>query len=197
MIQGWVVVLKNRDGRILAETGGRQVFKGRSASYSDYNRVTEALRQPGSAMKAIVYLAAFQHGGFTLETLVPDEPISVPDGGARPLKWISNYDGRLKVCSRSVRCSPSPETPWPMWITEQIGIDSVLRTSRSLGVRTPLERYPTTALGASEMNLLELANAVPHDGLGHRRRAVRDPGNRARFGRDSRRRPTRTIADLY
>ena len=46
-----------------------------------------------------------------------------------------------------------------VWITEQIGIDSVLRTSRSLGVRTPLERYPTTALGASEMNLLELANA--------------------------------------
>jgi membrane carboxypeptidase/penicillin-binding protein len=46
-----------------------------------------------------------------------------------------------------------------MWITEQIGIDSVLRTSRSVGVRTPLERYPTTALGASEMNLLELANA--------------------------------------
>ena len=46
-----------------------------------------------------------------------------------------------------------------MWITEQIGIDSVLRTSRSLGVWTPLERYPTTALGASEMNLLELANA--------------------------------------
>ena len=46
-----------------------------------------------------------------------------------------------------------------MWITEHIGIDSVLRTSRSLGVRTPLARYPTTALGASEMNLLELANA--------------------------------------
>ena len=46
-----------------------------------------------------------------------------------------------------------------VWITGQIGIDSVLRASRSLGVQTPLERYPTTALGASEMNLLELANA--------------------------------------
>jgi hypothetical protein len=46
-----------------------------------------------------------------------------------------------------------------VWISEQIGIDSVLRTSRTLGVRTPLGRYPTTALGASEMNLLELANA--------------------------------------
>ena len=54
MIQGSVVVLQNGDGRILAETGGRQIFNGRSASYSDYNRVTQALRQPGSAMKPIV-----------------------------------------------------------------------------------------------------------------------------------------------
>jgi penicillin-binding protein 1A len=46
-----------------------------------------------------------------------------------------------------------------IWVTEQIGIASVLRTSRSLGVRTPLQPYVTTALGASEVNLLELANA--------------------------------------
>jgi penicillin-binding protein 1A len=46
-----------------------------------------------------------------------------------------------------------------VWITQQIGIESVLWTARSLGVRTPLHPYATTALGASEMNLLELANA--------------------------------------
>jgi penicillin-binding protein 1A len=159
MIQGSVVVLQNRDGRILAETGGREVFKGRSASHSDYNRVTQSLRQPGSAMKPMVYLAAFRHGGFTLETLVPDEPISVPDGEARPLKWISNYDGHFKGLIPIRQALAESRNAVAMWITEQIGIDSVLRTSRSLGVRTPLERYPTTALGASEMNLLELANA--------------------------------------
>ena len=96
LIQGSVVVLHNRDGRILAEAGGRRVFNGRSASYSDYNRVTKSLRQPGSAMKPMVYLAAFRSGDFTLETLVPDEPISVPNGDASPAKWISNYDGRFK-----------------------------------------------------------------------------------------------------
>jgi penicillin-binding protein 1A len=159
MIQGSVVVLQNRDARILAETGGRQVFNGRSASYSDYNRVTQSLRQPGSAMKPIVYLAAFRHGGFTLETLVPDEPISVPNGEARPLKWISNYDGNFKGLIPIRQALAESRNAVAMWITGQIGIDSVLRTSRSLGVRTPLERYPTTALGASEMNLLELANA--------------------------------------
>ena len=159
MIQGSVVVLQNRDGRILAETGGRQLFNGRSASYSDYNRVTQSLRQPGSAMKPMVYLAAFRHGGFTLETLVPDEPISVPDGAARPPKWISNYDGRFKGLIPIRQALAESRNAVAIWITEQIGIDSVLRTSRSLGVQTPLERYPTTALGASEMNLLELANA--------------------------------------
>lgn len=159
LIQGSVVVLHNRDGRILAETGGRQVFNGRSASYSDYNRVTQSLRQPGSAMKAIVYLAAFRHAGFTLETLVPDEPISVPNGAARPPKWISNYDGRFKGLIPIRQALAESRNAVAMWITEQIGIDSVLRTSRNLGVRTPLARYATTALGASEMNLLELANA--------------------------------------
>lgn len=159
IIQGSVVVLQNRDGRILAETGGRQIFNGRSASVSDYNRVTRSQRQPGSAMKPIVYLAAFQHGDFTLETLVPDEPIGVPDGQARPLKWISNYDGRFKGPIPIRQALAESRNAVAVWITGQIGIDSVLRTSRSLGVGTPLARYPTTALGASEMNLLELANA--------------------------------------
>jgi penicillin-binding protein 1A len=159
MIQGSVVVLQNRDGGILAETGGRRVFNGRSASHSDYNRVTESLRQPGSAMKPIVYLAAFREGGFTLETLVPDEPISVPNGDGRPPKWIENYDGRFKGLIPIRQALAESRNAVAMWITGQIGIDSVLRTSRSLGVLTPLERYPTTALGASEMNLLELANA--------------------------------------
>ncbi len=159
MVQGSVVVLQNRDGRILAETGGRQVFEGRSASYSDYNRVTQSLRQPGSAMKPMVYLAAFRQGGFTLETLVPDEPISVSNGAARPPKWISNYDGRFKGLIPIRQALAESRNAVAIWMTTQIGIDTVLRTSRSLGVRTPLERYPTTALGASEMNLLELANA--------------------------------------
>ncbi len=159
IIQGSVVVLANQDGRILAETGGRRLFNGRSTTYSDYNRVTRSLRQPGSAMKPFVYLAAFRRGGFTLETLVPDEPISVPDGAARPPKWISNYDGQFKGLIPIRQALAESRNAVAIWITEQIGIDNVLQTSRRLGVVTALARYPTTALGASEMNLLELANA--------------------------------------
>ncbi|RPI53909.1 MAG: hypothetical protein EHM55_12390, partial [Acidobacteria bacterium] len=159
LVQGSVVVLRNRDASILAETGGRRFFKGRSATYSDYNRVTRSLRQPGSAMKPFVYLAAFRRGGFTLETLVPDEPISVSNGVGRPPKWISNYDGRFMGPIPLRQALAESRNAVAIWITKQIGIDNVLETSRGLGVRTPLARYPTTALGASEMNLLELANA--------------------------------------
>jgi penicillin-binding protein 1A len=159
MIQGSVVVLRNADGSILAETGGRQVYRGRATSYSDFNRVTESLRQPGSAMKPIVYLAAFRHGDFTLETLVPDEPISVPNGNADTPKSISNYDGRFRGLIPVREALAESRNAVAVWITEQIGIDAVLRTSRSLGVQTRLQPYATTALGASEVNLLELATA--------------------------------------
>ncbi len=76
-IQGSVVVLRNRDAAILAEAGGREVYQERHNAYSDYNRVTESMRQPGSAWKPIVYLAAFSRG-LGLDSIVPDEPIAVP-----------------------------------------------------------------------------------------------------------------------
>jgi len=158
LVQGSVVVLGNGDGRVLAEAGGRRLYNNRAASYVDFNRVTDSLRQPGSAMKPIVYLAAFRSGGFDLESVVPDEPISVPDGANEP-KWIANYDGRFKGPISARQGLAESRNAAAIWIESRIGIDSILSTARRLGVSTPLHRYPTTALGASEMNLLELANA--------------------------------------
>ena len=159
LIQGSVVVLRNRDASILAEIGGRQVYKDRSSAYVDFNRVTKSLRQPGSAMKPIVYLAAFQQASFNLETVVPDEPISVPNGSDQDVKWISNYDGQFKGMIPLRMALAESRNAVAIWITEQIGVASVLQTARTLGIQTPLRPYATTALGASEVNLLELANA--------------------------------------
>lgn len=159
LIQGSVVVLKNRDARILAETGGRQFYQDRSNSYNDFNRVTKSLRQPGSAMKPIVYLAAFQQGIFHLDSLIPDDPISVLDGGNMKEKWISNYDGQFKGLIPLREALAESRNAATIWITRQIGIESVIWTAQGLGIQTPLKPYVTTALGASEVNLLELANA--------------------------------------
>ncbi|MGJ5817253.1 transglycosylase domain-containing protein [Paludibaculum fermentans] len=159
LIQGSVVVLRNSDGAILAETGGRQFYKGRRSAYSDFNRVTKSLRQPGSAMKSLVYLAAFRSGRFDLETMVPDEPISVPNGEGQEPKRISNYDGQFKGMIPLRLALAESRNTVAIWIAGQIGMNSILETSQKLGIRTPLRSYVTTALGASEVNLRELSNA--------------------------------------
>lgn len=156
--QGSVVVLGNGDARILAESGGRARYSERSAAYSDFNRATESARQPGSAMKPIVYLAAFRSGAFDLESLVADEPISVPDR-IDEAKWIANYDGRFKGPIAARQALAESRNAAAVWIGRQVGLDRILRTARGLGITTALHRYPTTVLGASEVNLLELANA--------------------------------------
>jgi penicillin-binding protein 1A len=159
LIQGSVVVLRNSDSAILAEAGGRRRYKDRGITYSDFNRVTQSMRQPGSAMKPIVYLAAFRQGALNLNTPVPDEPISVPTSANQPPKWISNFDNQFKGIIPARQALAESRNAVAIWIVQQIGIDSVLRTARDVGIRTPLQRYETTALGASEVTLLELANA--------------------------------------
>jgi penicillin-binding protein 1A len=159
LVQGSVIVLSNRDATILAETGGRQSYKGRSSASADFNRATKSLRQPGSTMKPIVYLAAFRKGTFDLDTAVPDEPISVSNGEGQSAKWISNYDGVFKGMIPIRTALAESRNAVAIWITEQIGIANILETARRLGILTPLHPYVTTALGASEVNLLELANA--------------------------------------
>jgi penicillin-binding protein 1A len=182
IIQGSIVVLRNSDASILAETGGRQFYNQRAASYSDFNRATQSLRQPGSAMKPIVYLAAFRQGPFNLETIVPDQPINVVDGGKLATKSISNYDGQFKGMMPLRKALAESRNAVAIWITEQVGIEHVLETARGLGVETPLRPYSTTALGASEVNLLELANAYRTIASGNRARPhiiqkiVRDSG---------------------
>ena len=154
-----MVVLANGDGAILAEAGGRQLYNLRQNRYSDYNRVTESLRQPGSVMKPLVYLAAFRHG-LTLDATVPDEPISVPDGAAAAgVKWIANYDDAFKGPIPVRQALAESRNAVAVWIAGSVGMGKVMKTCRDLGIRTPLHPYISTALGASEVRLLELAGA--------------------------------------
>ncbi len=157
-IQGSVVALRNANAAILAEAGGRKVFRDREARYSDFNRVTGSLRQPGSAWKPLVYLAAFRQG-MDLATTVPDEPIEVSMGTDRDAKWISNYDNQFKGPIPIRQALAESRNAVAIWITREIGMDQVIRTAREMGIRTPLQPHITTALGASEVRLLELAGA--------------------------------------
>jgi penicillin-binding protein 1A len=157
-IQGSVVVLRNANAAILAEAGGRHVVNDRQARYSDYNRVTGSLRQPGSTWKPLVYLAAFRLG-LDLATNVPDEPIEVSMGADQDVKWISNYDNQFKGPIPIRQALAESRNTVAVWITREIGLKNVIQVARELGIRTPLQPYITTALGASEVRLLELAGA--------------------------------------
>jgi penicillin-binding protein 1A len=158
LVQGSVVVLGNADAAILAEAGGRRVYGDRDTRYSDYNRATGSLRQPGSAMKPLVYLAAFE-SGLDLDTTVPDEPIEVPVGVGGDIKWIANYDNQFKGPIPVRQALAESRNAVAVWITREIGVNTVIRTAHQMGIRTPLQPYLSTALGASEVRLLELADA--------------------------------------
>jgi penicillin-binding protein 1A len=158
LIQGSAVVLRNADGAILAEAGGRQVYQDRYTRYSDYNRVTDSRRQVGSAFKPLLYLAAFRQG-LDLDTPVPDEPIGVPLGANGDVKWITNYDNRFSGLIPLRQALAESRNAVAVWLAEKIGVDQMIRTARELGIHTPLQPYVSTALGASEVELLELASA--------------------------------------
>jgi penicillin-binding protein 1A len=87
VVQGAVVVLENKTGRVLAMTGGF------SYPLSQLNRATQAVRQPGSAIKPLSYLAALGKG-LQPNTLISDDPITLPPiGGGRDYWTPKNYDG--------------------------------------------------------------------------------------------------------
>ena len=158
LVQGSVVVLANANAGILAEAGGRQLYNLRSSRYSDYNRVTASLRQPGSVMKPFVYLAAFR-SGLTLDATVPDQPISVLDSATTGVKWVANYDATFKGPIPARLALAESRNAVAVWIARSVGMARVLRTCRDLGIRTRLHPYVSTALGASEVRLLEIAGA--------------------------------------
>ena len=121
--------------------------------------MTGSLRQPGSVMKPLVYLAAFR-SGLTLDATVLDAPISVSSGVAgSEVKWIANYDGRFKGLIPARQALAESRNAVAVWIARAVGIEKVIRTCQELGFRTPLNPYISTALGASEVRLLELAGA--------------------------------------
>lgn len=158
MVQGSVVVLANADAAILAEAGGRQVYAERRTTYSDFNRAIDSLRQPGSAIKPLVYLAALEQG-MSLDTEVLDEPIGVPLGSGDRMKWIANYDQRFKGPIPMRQALAESRNAAAVWLTRKIGVRTVIASAREMGIESPLHPYLSTALGASEVRLLELADA--------------------------------------
>ena len=154
--QGALVALDPRTGEVLAMVGGRD-YGG-----SQFNRAVDARRQPGSAFKPIVALAALGRDdrgdpAFTLASTVEDEPLTVATSTG---PWEpENYDGdyRGTVTFREA-LEQSLNVPFAR-IGLAIGPARIAETGRRLGITSPLRAVPSLALGASEVTPLELTRA--------------------------------------
>ena len=156
LIQGSIVVLRNGDAAILAQAGGRRTYNDRAARYFDLNRATESLRQAGSTWKPLVYLAAFG-SGLSLDSPVLDDPIGIPAGGHSEVKWISNYDHQFKGALPVRQALAESRNAVAVRIAGEIGLSKVAALARALGIKTPIQPYIASSLGASEVRLVELA----------------------------------------
>ena len=109
---------------------------------SPFNRVTQARRQPGSAFKLFVYLAALR-AGWTPDSMIEDSPITI--GGWTPLNSDRVYRGKITLREAFARSSNAATVR----LSEAVGRDNVIRAARDLGITTPLPDKPSLALGTA------------------------------------------------
>ena len=140
------VVVMSTDGAVRAMVGGR------AYSASQFNRATQALRQPGSAFKLFVYLAGIEAGIEPADIFV-DKPVSVAGWTPR------NYDGKFRGPISIERAFAKSVNTVAVRVSERVGRGRVLRAARRLGITTPLNAHPSLALGVNEVSLIELTAA--------------------------------------
>lgn len=140
------LVAMRPDGRVVAMVGGR------SYAESPFNRATQARRQPGSAFKLFVYLAALR-SGWTPDSMVDDRPITID--GWTPANNDRVYRGSITMREAFARSSNAATVR----LSESVGRGNVLRAARELGISTPLPNSPSVALGTAGVSLLELTTA--------------------------------------
>lgn len=160
-LQGALLSFDLARGDVLALVGGYDF------SASEFNRATQALRQPGSAFKPLVYAAAVS-AGYTPATIIHDRPfVRVDEASGEPYR-PENYGRRfLGALPMTVALARSVNNA-TIHLLDQIGISRTIAFARRLGIRSPLQKKMGLALGASSMTLLEITRAYAVLGAGGR-----------------------------
>ncbi|MBM4273048.1 MAG: PBP1A family penicillin-binding protein [Deltaproteobacteria bacterium] len=152
MIQAGLFSMELKTGKV------RVVMGGKDFNDSTFNRAIQARRQPGSAFKPIIYAAAIQKGYRPDSTLL-DAPISLP-GGKRGQAWTpQNYDhtfdGPISLATALARSRNVPTVRLMM----ALGVPATVNMAKTLGIASPIYPNYASALGASEVTLMELTRA--------------------------------------
>jgi penicillin-binding protein 1A len=134
------------DGAVLAMVGGVDYNE------SQFNRATQAKRQPGSLFKIFVYLAALEKG-FRPDMMAVDRPVAIGD-------WEpENYGGRFRGPVTLRTAFASSINSVAVQLSDAVGIPAVIDTARKLGVQSQLPAVPSIALGSAEVTLMEMTRA--------------------------------------
>lgn len=148
-VQGALVAMDPHTGRVLAMVGGF------SSNISVFNRATQALRQPGSAFKPFVYMAALEQG-FTPSSLILDAPFAM-DQGAGLGKWRpSNYTDRFYGPTPLRVGMERSRNVMTVRLAQYMGMEPVVDMARRFGVMDNLQPHLSMALGAGETTVLKL-----------------------------------------
>ena len=143
--QGALVSL-DRDGAILAMVGGTDYVQ------SNYNRATSAQRQPGSAWKLFVYLAALE-AGYTPDDPVVDTPVTID--GWTPRNSNGKFVGEIDVRTAFAYSINTVAAN----LGQDVGFSSVASMARRFGISSPISTYPSMVLGTSEVRLIDMTRA--------------------------------------
>ncbi|MGA9261329.1 MAG: PBP1A family penicillin-binding protein [Desulfobacterales bacterium] len=150
-LQGAVIVMQPKTGFILAMVGGRDY------AASQYNRVTQSRRQPGSAFKPFIYLAALDQ--LTPATRLSNEPRTYMIDGKpwTPENAAQEVEGNMSVSMRTALAASNNRAT--VDLAMKTGLEQVVEKTAPFQFSTPIKPYPSLALGAFEVVPLELARA--------------------------------------
>ncbi len=149
IVQSALIALDTKTRGIIAMIGGRNYNE------SKFNRATQALRQPGSAFKPIVYACAIKNGS-TPSTVVMDQPLSLKTatGMWRPENYNKKFSGKITLrnaLKRSVNIAA-------IQLMKQMGTTTVIKFAKKLGITTHLDPILGLAIGVSEVKPIEITN---------------------------------------
>ena len=143
--QGALVSL-DRDGAVLAMVGGTDYVT------SNYNRATNAVRQPGSAWKLFVYLAALE-AGYKPNDPVVDEPVTI--NGWSPRNSGGTFAGQIDVRTAFAYSKNTVAAQ----LGHEVGFSAVASMARRFGITTPINTLPSMVLGTSDVRLIDMTRA--------------------------------------
>lgn len=166
-VEGALVSIDPRSGEVLALCGGYDFFR------SQFNRATQALRQPGSAFKPIVYSAALDNG-FTAASIVLDAPIVYQDGSGQMWK-PENFEGIFYGPTLFRTALVKSRNLVTIRVAQQVGINKVVERGKALGLTGLMEPNLSLALGSGQftpLNLCQAYTAFPRGGTSIKPRLI-------------------------